>query len=54
MRFVFKIRKKYHLVILPDFYYHIFMKFLELNDVSFTYPPVEGDVDENGKITGLF
>lgn len=25
------------------------MNFLELNDVSFTYPPVEGDVDENGK-----
>lgn len=25
------------------------MKFLELNDVTFTYPPVEGDVDENGK-----
>ena len=34
---------------MPDFYYHISMKFLELNDVSFTYPPVEGDVDENGK-----
>lgn len=34
---------------MPDFHYHIFMKFLELNDVSFAYPPVEGDVDENGK-----
>lgn len=25
------------------------MEFLEFNDVSFTYPPVEGDLDENGK-----
>ncbi len=24
------------------------MEFLEFNDVSFTYPPVEGDLDENG------
>lgn len=24
------------------------MSFLSFNDVSFTYPPVEGDVDENG------
>lgn len=24
------------------------MNFLELNDVTFTYPPVAGDVDENG------
>ena len=24
------------------------MKFLELDDVTFTYAPVEGDVDENG------
>lgn len=23
-------------------------KFLELNDITFTYPPVEGDLDENG------
>ena len=23
--------------------------FLELNDITFTYPPVEGDLDENGK-----
>lgn len=25
------------------------MDFLEFNDVTFTYPPVEGDLDENGK-----
>jgi iron complex transport system ATP-binding protein len=25
------------------------MEFLEFNDVSFTYPPVEGDVDSEGK-----
>lgn len=25
------------------------MEFLEFNDVTFTYPPVEGDLDENGK-----
>ena len=25
------------------------MNFLELNDVTFTYPAVEGDLDENGK-----
>ncbi len=25
------------------------MNFLELNDVTFAYPPVEGDLDENGK-----
>ncbi len=24
------------------------MNFLEINDMTFTYPPVEGDVDENG------
>mgnify|MGYP002626762348 CR=1 FL=1 len=23
--------------------------FLELNDITFTYPPIEGDLDENGK-----
>lgn len=25
------------------------MVFLEFNDVTFTYPPIEGDLDENGK-----
>lgn len=25
------------------------MNFLEINDLTFSYPPVEGDVDENGK-----
>ncbi|MBQ0050886.1 MAG: ABC transporter ATP-binding protein [Treponema sp.] len=25
------------------------MSFLKLNDVTFTYPPVEGDIDENGE-----
>ncbi|MBQ7158956.1 MAG: ABC transporter ATP-binding protein [Treponema sp.] len=25
------------------------MNFLELNDITFAYPPVEGDLDENGK-----
>lgn len=24
------------------------MNFLEINDMTFTYPPVEGDIDENG------
>ena len=23
--------------------------FLEINDITFTYPAVEGDLDENGK-----
>ncbi|MBQ7881202.1 MAG: ABC transporter ATP-binding protein [Treponema sp.] len=25
------------------------MNFLEFNDITFTYPPLEGDLDENGK-----